>query len=252
MTRGFYNLTSGLLSQNRRLDVVSNNITNLASYGYKSETYTDRPFDEVLISRIGNKDKTGSTVIGQQANILAPDQLYFDLSQGSIKETGLPLDFAIEGDGFFAINTGDGIRYTRNGSFSLNDEGQISLAGQGLVLGADGEPISLFTDRIEVDTQGRIFTQDGGYYMGQLGVYTFEDNALLEKDESGLFDPVGQQATATNDPQILWRQVEESNVDILREMTRLITAQRTLQGGAQILQLYDSLLTKATSELGRL
>ena len=64
MTKGFYNLTSGVLSQGRRLDVIANNMTNLATAGYKAETYTDRTFQEVLISRVGNKDKSGATVIG--------------------------------------------------------------------------------------------------------------------------------------------------------------------------------------------
>ena len=251
MTKGFYNLTSGILSQTRRLDVVANNMTNLATAGYKSETYTDSTFDEVLISRVGNKDKSGSQVIGSESYILAPDQLYIDYTQGSLKETGLPLDFAIQGDGFFAIQTADGIRYTRNGSFSLDGEGRLCLSGQGLVLSPEGQPISFFTDQVRADSSGRFFTQDGGIYMGQVGVFTFEDNGQLTIEDSGLFDTGGQQAQAADTP-LQWGYIEESNVDMIQEMTRMLTAQRALQGGAQILKLYDSLLTKATGELGRL
>ena len=105
MTKGFYNLTSGILSQSRRLDTVANNMTNLSTSGYKAEQYTDSTFQEVLISRVGNKDKSSPTVIGEESYILAPSQLYVDYSQGSLEETGLTLDFAIEGDGFFAIQT---------------------------------------------------------------------------------------------------------------------------------------------------
>ena len=101
MTKGFYNLTSGILSQSRRLDTVANNMTNLSTSGYKAEQYTDSTFQEVLISRVGNKDKSSPTVIGEESYILAPSQLYVDYSQGSLEETGLTLDFAIEGDGFF-------------------------------------------------------------------------------------------------------------------------------------------------------
>ena len=75
MTRGFYNLTSGVLSQSRRLDVVANNMTNISTPGYKKETYTDITFEDVLLSRVGNKDKSGATVIGEERYILAPDQL---------------------------------------------------------------------------------------------------------------------------------------------------------------------------------
>ena len=165
MTKGFYNLTSGVLSQGRRLDVIANNMTNLATAGYKAETYTDRTFQEVLISRVGNKEKSGATVIGEESYILAPDQLYVNYDRGSLKETGLTLDFAIVGDGYFAIQTGDGVEYTRGGNFSLDDQGRLYLTGHGLVLGSDGAPITLTTDQIRADGEGRLYTEDG-YYLG--------------------------------------------------------------------------------------
>lgn len=251
MTKGFYQLTSGILSQGRRLDVVGNNMTNLSTAGYKSETYTDRTFQDVLISRVGNKDKSGATAIGRESYILAPDQLYVNYQQGSLKETGLTLDFAIQGDGFFAVQTDNGVEYTRSGSFSLDGEGRLCLAGQGLVLGTDGQPITLSTDRIEADGTGRIYTADG-VYQGQIGVYTFADNGQLAKGESGLFEANGQQAQIQAQPQVVWKHVEESNVDMLQEMSRMLTAQRSLQSGAQVLKLYDALLTKATGELGQI
>lgn len=251
MTKGFYQLTSGILSQGRRLDVVGNNMTNLSTAGYKAETYTDRTFQEVLISRVGNKDKSGAAVIGQESYILAPDQLYVNYEQGALKETGLTLDFAIQGDGFFAVQTDNGVEYTRSGSFSLDGEGRLCLAGQGLVLGTDGQPITLATDQIEADSAGRIYTADGTY-QGQIGVYTFADNAQLAKGESGLFASNGQQAQLQAQPQVMWKHVEESNVDMLQEMSRMLTAQRSLQSGAQVLKLYDALLTKATGELGQI
>ncbi|MGO5022871.1 flagellar hook-basal body protein [Lawsonibacter sp. LCP25S3_G6] len=251
MTKGFYQLTSGILSQGRRLDVIGNNMTNLNTAGYKAETYTDRTFQEVLISRVGNKDKSGATVIGEESYILAPDQLYVNYSQGIMKDTGLTLDFAIQGDGFFAIQTDNGVEYTRSGSFCLNDQGQLTLAGHGTVLGADGQPITLGIDQIRADNAGRLYTQDGAY-LGQLGVYTFEDNAQLVKGESGLFQAGGQQAQLQGQPQVMWKYVEESNVDMLQEMSRMLTAQRSLQSGAQVLKLYDEVLTKATNQIGQL
>ena len=98
MTKGFYNLTSGILSQSRRLDTVANNMTNLSTSGYKAEQYTDSTFQEVLISRVGNKDKSSPTVIGEESYILAPSQLYVDYSQGSLEEAGGAL--AVDRHGF--------------------------------------------------------------------------------------------------------------------------------------------------------
>ena len=250
MTRGFYNLTSGVLSQGRRLDVVATNMTNITTPGYKAETYTDTTFDEVLLSRVGNKDKEGAAALGQGSYILAPSQLYVDYGQGLLEETGLNLDFAIQGDGFFAIETGNGIEYTRNGSFSLDGEGYLYLPGHGRVLGMDEQPIRLTTDQIEADGSGRIFSQDGGYF-GQVGVFTFPDNGQLAINDSGLFGANGQAAAAAQRP-VLWQSVESSNVDMVKEMSQMMSAQRALQSAAQVLKLYDGVLTKATSELGRM
>ena len=113
MVRGFYNLTSGMLSQGRRLDVIANNMTNVSTAGYKAEHYTDRTFDEVMVTRIGNKIKRPyQTMETYQSHILAPDHLYTDFEQSSFEETTLPLDFAIQGEGFFAIQMEDGVAYT--------------------------------------------------------------------------------------------------------------------------------------------
>ena len=236
MTKGFYNLTSGMLSQSRRLDVVSNNMTNLTTPGYKAEQYTDSTFQEVLISRIGNKNKSGAQEIGEESYILAPSQLYINFAQG---------------EGFFAIQTENGTEYTRGGSFALDQEGYLSLPAHGRVLGPDGQPLQLTTDDIRADEFGRIYTEDGDAYLGQIGVFAFADNGQLTKNESGLFGAGGQAAEPVQ-PSIQWRWVESSNVDMIREMSTMMTAERALQSAAQVLKLYDGLLTKAANELARM
>lgn len=253
MTKGFYNLTSGMLSQTRRLDTVANNMTGLTTPGYKKETYTDTTFSTVLLSRMGNTDKENNTVIGEMSYILAPDELVVDYSEGLIEETGLNLDFAIEGDGFFAIETEDGVEYTRNGNFNLDEEGYLILAGHGRVLDPNGEAIQLPTDSIQVNSLGQIFhSESQDYYYGQLGIYSFADNAALIKGESGLFLPGGQEATVNPDSRIASKSLESSNVDMIREMSTMMTAQRALQSASQILKLYDGVITKTATEVGRL
>lgn len=251
MTKGFYNLTSGILSQSRRLDTVGNNMTNITTPGYKQEIYTDTTFDEVLISRIGNKDKRDSIPLGQESYILAPSELYVDYQQGILEETGQTFDFAIQGNGFFAIQTANGVEYTRNGRFVLDEEGYLCLPEHGRVLGTDGAPIQVMSDNIRADNYGQISYADGSGAVGRLGVFTFPDTAQLVKNESGLFGTGGQQPTLANEP-VLWGYVENSNVDMIQEMSRMMTAQRALQSAAQVLGIYDEILTKATTEVGRM
>ncbi len=250
MTKGFYNLTSGMLSQTRRLDVVGNNMVNVTTPGYKAETYTDITFEDVLISRIGNANKDESEVIGSQSYILASDQLYVDMQNSGFELTGLNLDFALLGDGFFGVQTQDGTEYTRGGSFTLDQEGYLTSPTHGRVLGVNGQPIQLSTDKITTDNYGRIFSEDTGALLGQIGVFDFADKSLMMKNESGLFNTGGQAPTTVETP-IMWKALESSNVDLASEMSRMMTAQRALQSSAQILKLYDELLTKSTTEIAR-
>ena len=250
MIKGFYNLTSGMLSQGRRMDVVANNMTNISTAGYKAEMYTDRTFDEVMVTRIGNKIKTPyQTMETYQSHILAPDQLYTDYSQGAPEETNLPLDFAIQGEGFFAIDTGDGVAYTRAGSFTLDNEGYLCLSELGRVLDPEGNPIQLPTDKLTADRQGNLTTEDGDY-LGTLGVYVFEDNQALERTPYGLF--LGDGAQAADETTILHKWVERSNVDMVKEMVKMISTQRALQSAAQMSKIYDEVIKRVVNDIGRL
>ena len=250
MIKGFYNLTSGMLSQGRRLDVVANNMTNISTAGYKAEHYTDRTFDEVMVTRIGNKIKTPyETLETYQSHILAPDELYTDFSQSSFEETNLPLDFAIQGEGFFAIETVDGVAYTRAGSFTLDNEGYLCLSELGRVLDREGNPIQLPTDKLEVDKQGNISSKTGDY-LASLGVYMFEDNNALERTPYGLF--TGDGAQLNEEAVIHHKWVERSNVNMVKEMVSMMSTQRALQSAAQMSKIYDQVMTRIVSEIGRL
>ena len=250
MMKGFYNLTSGMASQQNRLNVVANNMTNISTAGYKAEHYTDRTFDEVMVSRIGNIDKSHyQTMETYQSHILAPDHLYTDFIQGSLEETNLPLDFAIQGEGFFAIQTVDGVAYTRAGSFTLDNEGYLCLSELGRVLDREGKPIQLPTDKLDVDAQGNLSTQ-GGEYLATLGVFMFPDNGELERTPYGLFTGEGAQL---NDQVVIHHKwVERSNVNMIKEMVNMMTTQRALQSAAQLSKIYDQVINRAVNDIGRL
>lgn len=250
MVKGFYQLTSAMLSQGRRLDVVSNNMVNVSTAGYKADRYTDSTFQNVLMSRIGNKDKSAPQELGQESYILAPSELYTDYTQGSLEETTLPLDFAIEGDGFFAIELNGQVGYTRQGSFTLDEEGYLCLGGQGRVLDNQGQPIQLPTDKIKADPDGALYSVNGSSYLGTLGIYAFQDNGALERNERGLF--VGDGAAVSENYKIHHKMVERSNSNMVQEMVFMMSSQRALQSAAQLSKIYDQVLTKTATDIGRL
>ncbi len=250
MFRGFYNLTSGMLTQQRNLNVVGNNLVNVSTAGFKQERYTASTFDEVMLSWAGTKDKSYQEIGGPYAYIRATSQIYTDYSQGVPEPTGILLDFAIEGPGFFAIQGDDGqTYYTRSGSFTLDNEGYLCYPGQGRVLDVEGQPIQLLTDKIEADNRGRIFSSAGNL-MAQLGVYAFEDTAQLTRNGEGFY--TGGQAQLDENPLVHWQYLERANVDLIQQMTEMLTCQRSLQSAAQVSKMYDTMMTKTTDDVGRL
>lgn len=249
MFKGFYNLTSGMLTQGRNLDVISNNMTNVATSGFKTDQYTFSTFEEVMWKRSGNMDRK-YTDLGEQSWITAPSKLYTDYTQGTIEETGQNLDFAIEGDGFFALETNEGRVYTRNGNFSLDNEGYLWLSGYGRVLDTAFQPMRVVTDQLRADEAGNIRTENGTL-LGQLGVFRFEDNGALEKNERGFFVSQNDGQLA-NDVRVHQKFVERSNIDMVQQMSQLIAAQRAYQSAAEATKIYDEMMTKATTQVGTL
>lgn len=250
MFKGFYNLTSGMHTQQQNLNVVGNNLVNVSTAGFKQSRYTARTFDDVMYTRVGNREKI-YTDIGRQSYIRANDEVYVDYSQGVPEPTNIPLDFAIMGDGFFAIQNLDGDTvYTRAGSFSLDDEGYLCFPGMGYVLNPDGERIQLRTDKLDVDNQGNIFHKDTGGYLGTVGVYEFDDVTQLEHNGDGFFTGEGAQAVQT--PYVLWKYLERSNSDMIQQMTEMLTCQRALQSCASVTKIYDEVMAHSASDVGRM
>jgi len=248
MYQGFYNLTSQMITQNRNLNVISNNMANASTPGYKSDTFVGTSFKEEVLYRSGNKDKTNQTPIGSTHRIWASDTEYVDFTQGGLEQTENALDFAIDGRGFFAVQTENGVQYTRVGSFITDNEGYLYLSGVGRVYGADGNFIRLTTDNVTADSFGRIFSKLDNSYVGQLMVVDFQDYENIIKGDNGMFI-VNEQPQATNRYTIYQGYLEVSNVDMLNEMVDMMASQRALQSAAQILKMYDQVIGKS-SQIG--
>ena len=249
MYKGFYNLTSGMVTQQAHLNVVGNNMVNLSTAGFKESRYTATTFDDVMYARVGNTEKI-YTDIGRQSYIRANSEIYVIHDQGIPEPTNIPLDFAIMGDGYFAIQAEDGtMSYTRAGNFSLDEDGYLRFPGMGYVMDPQGQRILLGTDKLSVDDQGNISSETGNY-LGTLGVYTFADTDQLEHNGNGFFQ--GEGAQAVDQPEILWKYLERSNVDMIRQMTEMLTCQRALQSCASVTKMYDEVMGHAASDIGRM
>lgn len=252
MYRGFYTLTSGMFTQQTNLNTISNNMANMSTPGYKKDRLAMTTFEEMLISRTGNMDKSNTVSLnGSATMIMVPDITVTDYTQGIMEETGRIFDFSINGEGFFEIQTPGGERlYTRNGSFTLDDEGYLFLQHIGRVMGDDGQPIYIGNDDFKVNQQGDIMTQDG-LIWGRLGIVDFADYGQLRKTDEGMIMNPNPANQIDGNALISWKILERSNVEAIDEITGMITSQRAFQSASQILKMYDSLMEKAVNDIGR-
>ncbi len=242
MFQGFYNLASGVLQQTRNLNVISNNMVNITTPGFRSDTYIETTFRDVMMYRTGNTDKSGNTPIGEMNRIVAGAGNVTNYKQGALTQTASSLDFALTTDGFFAIQSGGQTVYTRNGSFCLDDEGYLYLDGAGRVLGTDG-PIYLGTDKLGSDGMGGLYDSDTGQFLGRIRVVDFNNyDTDLEKTTGDLFVAAGngQDVNAS----MMQYCLEDSNVDVIQEYTQMMSIERSLQSAAQLQKMYDQLAAK--------
>lgn len=267
MYQGFYNLTSGMLTQSRNLNVISNNMINSQTPGYKKDTMVSTTFGEEMLYRTGAHNNENPVPLAVTSKIKVPDRTYVDYDQGSIEQTDGIYDFALGGKGFFCIQTPQGERYTRNGSFSVDDQGYLVLPDVGRVLSADNQPIQIDDESFEVDDQGHITTstltggEDGTPTQivkknyGTLKVVDFADYDQLHKENNGVLstnqNPIQPGDDGKGSP-VIWKSLEKSNVDMVDEMTAMMSSQRALQSAAQVLKMYDQIMGKAAGDVGRL
>src|SRR5271156_6651580 len=186
MDSGTYAAYTGLLSRTQALDTAANNLANAGTSGFRAQRDY---FSGVLAGGIDQDPETASQV-GQAVNgfgVLGGNRL--DLGQGQLVATGNPLDLALQGAGFFAIQTANGVRYTRDGSFNRSSTGVLETAHGEPVLDANQRPITIPTGETYISASGTISvaTPDGSVIVGQVGAFDFADNSALVAEGTNRF-----------------------------------------------------------------
>lgn len=249
MFQGYYTLGSAMISQNRNLNVISNNMANSSTPGYKTDKYISSTFRDEMLYRSGNKTPNRRTAIGGVTAIQATNDRVTNYEQGGLDPTEGVLDFALSGNGFFVIQTNNGVIYTRDGSFITDEEGYLTLPAVGRVMGTNGAPIQLTTDNIVVNEDGSIWSNDNAQTnFGTIQIVDFENYADMIKGDNGTFTAEG---VAARQPDAVVKQgmLERSNISVADEMTSMMSAQRSLQAAAQLIKIYDQ-LDGRTAQLG--
>ncbi len=223
----------------RRLGVISNGIANTKTPGFKRQRIT---FHEYFLKQVDNTKRTAKGEVVRQ-----------DFSQGTLRETKNPFDFAIEGPGFFAIQTPGGIRYTRAGNFTLDSQYRL-VTQEGYPVLADGAPIVL------PDTTGKgvWLSSDGRFYVDEtdtagIDVFTFKDPQALKRLGNNMWEPTRGSGRPELAREARVRQgfIEESNVNTLEGMINLIDLYREYEAIQKALKTEDDMDGKAATDVGR-
>lgn len=255
MIRGIYSTASGMNLQMLRIDTTSNNLANISVPGFKKDTVLAEPFPSFIQLSILQQGPlpgtTGRSVLGVNNQGVAVQQVVKDFKPGTISETGLPTDFALQGDGFFTItdpNDESLLYYTRNGNFKLDQEGYL-LTGDGYRVMGEGGPIQLESiENISVDEFGAI-TEDGNVIDNFL-IAVFDDRTVLERVGGNLYRANEVEPEIDENPGLVQRSLESANVDPVQETVDMITAARAYETGQKIIQAQDSMLGMAINKVG--
>jgi flagellar basal-body rod protein FlgF len=251
MINGMLEASRGCLKEEIRMDIISNNLANSTGIGFKK--------DRVSFQQYLNQTETAAPQQITEEGLERDPYLInidVDMSEGDIQTTGNELDLAITGDGFFKIDTPDGVRYTRKGNFTLDSEGNLvtqdgySVMGKGGTINIPrsdtGNDVIVISDKGEISYDETI--------VGQLDIVNFEDSSALVKSERNLFrnDSDNPEVEISADTTVKQGYIELSNVNVAEEMVNMIHSMRAFESYQRAIKAIDELNDKAINQVGRL
>jgi flagellar basal-body rod protein FlgF len=240
MDSGYYAAFAGLVARTQALDTAASNLANAQTAGYRAER---EYFRSVLLDPLGGDSQLGGTV--NNFGVLGGDHL--DLEQGMLTPTGNALDLALEGQGFFAIQTPGGVRYTRDGSFHRGRDGQLVTAAGEPVLSNQGRPIPVPPGEISVGVDGALSV--GGGTAATVGVFTFPAGTQLTPEGKNRYvPPVRVQATVTTGASVHQGALEAANQDTIQGSLDLIVMQRQAETMQRALTIFHTEFNKTAAE----
>lgn len=245
MLRGMYVSASGMNTQIRKQEVISNNLANVDTPGFKKESLVVDSFSRIMVSRMNDcQDQGAAPVIGNISAGSNPLGTVTDFSEGKLVETGRPLDFALQGKGFFQVQTPQGLRYTRQGSFVVSGQGQLVTTEGYPVMGENG-PIELGLDAY-IGTGGEVVEE--GTIVNRMTLVNCAPQDLVKEGESLYALNEGAQIFPGENLSLTQGFLESSNVNPVAEMVDMISGMRAYEANQKALISQDSTLGSLISK----
>lgn len=245
MLRGIYTSASGLTAVQKESDVVANNLANVNTVGFKKAEVVKKSFAKTLLACVDyQKEFTASPkkLIGNLGKGVKVDDITTYHQQGSIRNTGRDLDIALIGSGYLIAQDQEGRElYTRNGSLSVNKQGELVNDNGDLILGQNGA-IKIDVQNITINDQGQIYAD--GEYLDKFKLVSIENPRKI-----GNHLYTGSNPQTHQDIEIKQGYLEDSNVNPVDEMVKMINIHRSYEANQKMIQTYDTTLGKAVNEI---
>jgi len=280
MLRGLYTGASGMQAQIHKMDALANNLANVDTTGYKKDTSVQKAFPQMLIRRMndevykfpfGSVDST--PVVGKLGSGVELNEIFTQFTQGSLKETGNPFDTALDGQGFFTIDTPNGERYTRNGTFLVDNNGLL-VTKEGLPVQGENGNIYIKKNNFVIDKQGRIF-QNADFaddperlvsmnendwanleQVDTLKIVDFTRSRYLKKQGSSLWTATNESGSPKavelgSSTKVIQGFLEKANVNPVTEMVAMITVNRAYEANQKVISTHDQMTEKLINQAVR-
>ncbi len=259
MMKSIYTPLSGALAQEKVLEVIANNLANANTTGFKAEKVSfkklvaepEKNYADPLPPANYKVDLEDIMPLkGNEIAYVGIDKVYTDMSKGPEKITNNPIDFMIDGDGFFMVQTPFGERYSRDGGFDLNRNGILVNKEGHPVIGERGN-IALHGDNFKVNINGEVY-QDG-QLVDRILIYDFADKNHLEKIGGNNYFHNGpdENRNIIAKPSVIQGSIEGSNVNAIENLANMIIAHRSYEAYSKALKNYDSMMEKSSNQLGQ-
>ncbi|AIS51377.1 flagellar hook-basal body complex protein FlhO [Thermoanaerobacter kivui] len=250
MLRGLYTASSGMITQTKIMDVLANNLANVNTVGYKKDVVVTSSFPNFEVTRYGGDNIPPNGKIGRMDYGVLIDTFYTNFEEGVLYQTKGKLDFAIDGNGFFVVDTPNGQRYTRDGCFTLSRDGYL-VTQEGYIVEGENGPIQLSQGDISVDETGNIINND--QLVDRLRIVDFSNYDGLRKEGNNLFfiDNSANVQVIPATGKIKQGFLEQSNVNSVKEMVNMISVMRNYESNQKVVIAFDETLGKAVNEVGK-
>lgn len=248
MNKGIYVAVSGSIAQERAMDVISNNLSNVNTRGYKADRVLFEAYLQKNLTSGANPVPAGKSA--DDAAYAITSQVYTDFSQGPLKATEAPLDIALHGEGFFTVQAGEGERYWRGGTLNINQKGELVTPAGARLLDVDKKPIIAGFAQFRISNDGTVISEKN-QPIAKIRIVDFKNKSVLTKKGDGLFTASNPDTAIASTALVKQGFVEGSNINPVAEMAKMITTLRSYQAFQKAIQSHDEMTGRLLGNVAR-